>query len=201
MQKDYAKYTTRTKGRVVEPGWRRRLFWVTLVVLVTFSAWYGYDLYKTHASGLKLSALKSYATHFNQEPAKPVVDDKDTPIEVQQDNEIHFNFYTELPNNKIKPEDAERPVLAAKEEKVKEHKIGDYFVELGTFKDPSSAGEMRVSLLLAGFEAELVKILDKEQGPQYRLQQGPFVSMGEAKAIQQKLKQKGIDSSVVKKTP
>lgn len=72
-----------------------------------------------------------------------------------------------------------------------------YLLQIAAFKNKTAAGEMRVSLLLAGFEVLVIETMVANQ-PIYLLQQGPFSTLAQAKSIQEALKKKGIES-VIKK--
>lgn len=72
-----------------------------------------------------------------------------------------------------------------------------YVIQLGIFKDRMAAKELRVSLLLAGVDADVVKITVQNQD-NYRVQAGPYVSTKAAKLAQQKISRKGIESIILK---
>ena len=72
-----------------------------------------------------------------------------------------------------------------------------YILQLGAFSDSLSASKLRVSLMLAGVEAGVVKIRAGKK-ILYSVQHGPYVDMKVAEVTQRKLQQKGFES-VVKK--
>jgi cell division protein FtsN len=76
--------------------------------------------------------------------------------------------------------------------------VNKYLLQIAAFRNPTAAGEMRISLLLAGFEVEIVKAINSNQQI-YQLQQGPYPTIAQAKVMQRVLKNKGIDSVIVKK--
>ena len=67
-----------------------------------------------------------------------------------------------------------------------------YVVQLGEFKNQVGASQLRLSLLLAGVETQIIKISDHV----WRVQQGPWSSQRQAKLAQQKLGRKGFDGEV-----
>lgn len=247
MQKDYAKSSSNQNRQIVEQGWRGRLLLVAVIVLVICLVWYAYDEYEEHGDKWNFATVKSWFLDKTKDPSNPVKPVKvEKPTQAQQhDNEIQFNFYTDLPNDKITivaggdqkenpsqpdkttsdnaaPQNASQALInpassnplisknnemaaaksavADKSSKTDQAKYSSphYIVQIAAFRNASAAGDMRISLLLSGFEVNLVKSLDNEHKQLYLLQQGPFSSLFEAKAMQQKLKQRGIDS-VVKK--
>jgi cell division protein FtsN len=72
-----------------------------------------------------------------------------------------------------------------------------YIVQVGAYKSDSTASEMRVSILLAGFDVSVVKTTVGDQVV-YRIQQGPYNSLAQAKSAQKKLQAKGYDGVVQK---
>jgi cell division protein FtsN len=70
-----------------------------------------------------------------------------------------------------------------------------YVVQVGSFKSDSAASEMRISILLAGFDVSVVKIKVDDQII-YRIQEGPYNSQARAKSAQKKLQAKGFDAVV-----
>jgi cell division protein FtsN len=72
-----------------------------------------------------------------------------------------------------------------------------YVVQVGAYKSNSTASEMRISILLAGFDVKVVKTTIDDRVI-YRIQQGPFGSLARAKIAQKKLQAKGFDGVVQK---
>jgi cell division protein FtsN len=72
-----------------------------------------------------------------------------------------------------------------------------YVVQVGAYKNDSTASEMRISMLLAGFDVKVVKTSIGDHII-YRIQQGPFSSLSRAKLAQKKLQTKGYDGVVQK---
>ena len=127
---------------------------------------------------------------------------------------MHFDFYTELPNMqmaigtlaeadktpKILPAAvspaAVAPVVAKNTAATTPAKLDkQYMIQVGTYASSANAGQMRISLLLAGFDASVVKVKIGTKD-QYRVQRGPYPKMASAKAAQQALIKQGIDSEI-----
>lgn len=69
-----------------------------------------------------------------------------------------------------------------------------FILQLGEFNDRLSASQLRLSLLLAGIETDIVKTADQK----YRVQQGPFANEHQAKSAAQKLNKKGFEGSIIR---
>ena len=68
-----------------------------------------------------------------------------------------------------------------------------YTLQIAEFKNESEAGQLRLSLLLEGVEAEVVQI-----GEIFRVQQGTYTTTALAKSAQKELEKQGITSQVQK---
>lgn len=210
MPKDYAKYVSKSKRPLAERGWRKRLLWVGLLCFLLAGMTYGVYIYEHHKIQQTLGPfVKQIQSWFiktpNQQALLQIPDDSH-----EEETEIQFSFYTSLPSmqvpvqqepsshvveNKVKPS-LEKPPLTASAAVIRHEE--KYLLQVAAFKNPTAAGEMRISLLLAGFEVEIVKAMNNNQQI-YQLQQGPFETIARAKAMQQQLKNKGIESVIVKK--
>lgn len=81
----------------------------------------------------------------------------------------------------------------------KANKEPQYVVQVGAYKSYATASEIRVSILLAGFDAVVVKTMMNGQVV-YRIQQGPYSSQARAKMAQKKLQAKGFEGIIQKVT-
>lgn len=159
-------------------------------------------------------------TSNDQQSAQKLMDSSEG-MGAKPDADIQFSFYTDLANmqvsapqppsqlaNKNKTQllpvvkpveriDTNQTVIPST---VSQAKVvaERYLLQIAAFKNPTAAGEMRISLLLAGFEVEIVKAMHDSQ-LLYQLQQGPFSTVAEAKVMQRELKKKDIESVIVKK--
>ncbi len=226
MPRDYARYVSKTKRPLIERGWRKRLLLVGFLLILLTSVAYSIYLYQYNTTEDASSSIKLWVKQAKGLFVKAPIDpdtlsqaiDQSEPMDAQQDAEIQFNFYSDLatmqvsapqiPGSQVLAEDkttfavekklveVEKPVVSSADQtKVVPEK---YLLQIAAFKNPTAAGEMRISLLLAGFEAEIVKAMQNDQ-QLYQLQQGPFSSIAEAKAMQRELKKKDIESVIVKK--
>ena len=203
MQKDYAKYTFKQKPQLVEHGWRYRLLLVIFMLGILCFIGYGYYLYIKQPDRWNFSKIQSF---FIQKPEKKNTLQVVKKQEAKQENAVQFHFYTELPSGQVAPVMPEKPVEMAENKplpvpsNIENSKKGQYVLQVAAFKNVSSAGDMRISLLLAGFEVDMVKSMTDDRQLLYLIQQGPYPSLAQAKSVQKQMKQKGIESVVKKLT-
>lgn len=166
MPKDYAKNIF-MHGR--KPPKKQRRFTILLAVLLVVSAAAAFFYLKNNRRAVG------------------------TVQQVVGENSVHFDFYTDrlASESKALPVRIEEPVKSM----VPSTGTNSFIVQIGVFNSPLEVGQVRVSLLLSGIEADIVKV---RQGKDtiYRLQRGPYTSIKQAKQIQQKMKNKGIESEV-----
>ncbi len=170
MDQDYAKRFTRKPPKKRANFKKVMLIAVFLFVLVGIIgvAWKMHLWNKPHVSAF-LSR--------HQEPQKETAPD------------VRFSFYDELPTMHMS---VSNPVKETPSPPLQPPSPG-YFLQFGIFNEAAQAGQLRLSLLLSGIETKVVK---DEQN--YRLLQGPYETIVEAKGFQQKWQKKGIET-VIKK--
>jgi cell division protein FtsN len=211
MPRDYAKY------RVIQPTAKKNrwsngtiLLSALLVVMLGGGFWlYQHKTQMTLANdantGTFMSRLKMMLSHKKSASAKKPV----STVENNTPEEVHFEFYNELPNMHVPSETAEGASAPPPAPIVSTEKTADapsqkaaaikpdsqYFVQLGLYKDTNEASQTRLSLLLNGLESQVVKVTENGE-TSYRLQQGPYTTLSEAKAAQKKLQRKGVESVI-----
>lgn len=104
MPKDYAKYPYRSRRTLAE-GWAWRLLLVIVVLAVMSFGFYTVYLYNrlglSHPFQWWMTHAKLVFSHKNVDSVPPVLPEKKvTPDNAPQ--EVHFDFYTDLPNMKMK---------------------------------------------------------------------------------------------------
>lgn len=134
---------------------------------------------------------------------------------------IHFEFYTALPNMQVtlpapvmevqKKEDrvaavkkspaVNKVVVVSAEELEKElsrHFMQNtYVLQLGVFRHAASADSYHKTLAAAGFDASIITLRRAEKET-YRVQLGPFLNKVQAKEMQRKLLEKGMEGVILK---
>lgn len=212
MAKDYAKHNYKRSPK--QPiNWKRVMMVViggvaTIVVVLFFSFRMAPLFSNNPAVSAFAGRLKAtFSKHTtDKQLAKPAAEP-----------EVHFSFYNELATIRVEPslEDTSKvaapaprqpaPIASAPTAKKEiaeatapEDEGDHYVIQFATFKEAAGASQLRLSLLLTGVETEIKKIQNEQQESVYRVQQGPYATLAQAKAIQQKWQRKGIDS-VLKK--
>ncbi len=186
MRKDYAKnkMTYQPRKPKKEPAS------VVVILVVFFSAFVlssaGYWLYEHH--GVKEGAMtwvQNVEALFKSKNA--VLKTNPSSVQLKQENNVHFDFYTELPKMQVNHASA-----APTKQIVTAPASPQYVIRLGIFKDQISASQLRLSLLLAGITADIIKLADHT----YCVQQGPYTSKRQAEVMQRRVSKKGFDSEI-----
>ncbi len=220
MPKDYARYVPKTKRPLPKQGWRKRLWWVFIAGMLLAIFLSGIFYYRQHQESFNL-LVGQIKTIFMKAPKvkdKTVTVNPFSPQNAQPDSEIQFSFYTDLPAMQVavRPAVTPEPIPAKSINLIKTPSVPEkksvnstaatpmkpqaekFLLQIAAFRNPTAAGEMRITLLLSGFEVEVVKAVNNNQ-QLYQVQQGPYQSITQAKSMQRELKKKGIDSVIVKK--
>jgi len=226
MARDYAKYRLQPKQKQTENGWRNRLLLSILIGCVVGLIIFGVYIYKNTPLESPRQKFATWVTQvklfLSHKKTGASLLTKSPPMrQAKQEPEIRFNFYTELPNMQVTLPETEQvpskqalttkqnllaattktePLFPAKELKKNKNgaeNAGQYILQMGVFKNETAAGQVRVSLLLAGFEADIVKSVDGNQ-TLYRIQKGPYMTLAQVKEVQKQLQSKGIMGLVKK---
>lgn len=195
MARDYAKYNAKKRGS----NTKNRLIWLflaffLLIMVGTSTYWFFKHklplIIAEQGEPLLWTNIKKL---FHKKETKDQTHTANT-AEAAKQEEVHFDFYDELPNIKVaasSPPSASNAVVPATAPSAPKKVV--YTLQLGKFNNENEASSLRVSMLLAGVEAELEKV-----GNTYWVRQGQFSSPDKAKIAQNRLQKKGIESTVVK---
>ncbi len=209
MARDYAN------KKVASP--QRKIPRVLLVVFAVFCLLGALGIYALHYHQERvhnwLKGAKTLVSHKESVLAAAVPED-----------EVQFNFYNELPNmrvnlptaaqsNQAKPfsiivrksteqtlrsidlsTKIDESIQSALTEQAPSKPAAQFIVQINEFDNQLPASQLRLSLLLAGIETDVVKTAEGK----FRVQKGPFTNEREAKAVLRKLNLKGYDATVIK---
>jgi hypothetical protein len=211
MDRDYAKknYLRPRRKPII-----RRWTILALIVLVLVVISVLFVKYKSNTFIDESSQMTTFLTKIKSIFVKHTTTAAITKKpEDNAEQEVEFSFYNELPNMHVEvPSEAEvnnydtsHKVAKTPSQEVKSMQVTaktpalpSFILQFGVFKQASAASQLRLSLLLAGIETEVDKIQTGNDYT-YRVWQGPFATMSEAKAYQQKWQRKGIECSINKK--
>lgn len=222
MKKDFSKQYTRRAARATNKGqtlWR----WVVMMAMVAVlfcGAFIGYQYKKDPQKYPYLDTyvqqttnwIAAHRSHLRQDivKVKRLAANKNTEQE-----EIHFEFYTALPNMQmnatVQAEPAQtgvaaKPTITAPvvatvaspanlDTQALEQDIsaqinqGRYLLQLGVFRTQDSAARFQQSLADAGFQAKVITTEKKV----FKVQMGPFTNKNQARLAQIDLEKKGFN--------
>ncbi|MEO8400208.1 MAG: SPOR domain-containing protein [Gammaproteobacteria bacterium] len=213
MPKDYAKNIFTNKRKSKPREWRSPIFLLFVLGLVISGiVFYAMRLHNDNTAVASNNYMTSWFAN-----AKSLLKNKHvTPVKaakqaLTKDEGVHFDFYTELPKMQVNMPMADEPKAPETVKSLPPIELGNqidesirsaisqnkqavvqqYILELGVFNDKSSAAQLRLSLLLAGVESEVVQ--PEENGAQFRVQK-LFTNESSAKQMQKRLQKKGIES-------
>lgn len=200
MAKDYAKRNYNLKPPK-KNLWRVHVALAIVVILACAGYWtYTNRIYSVFAESQNVSVFfTKIIAMFPPKKSEPVREVQKKINTVHSEPKVHFDFYTELPNMQVRApmvDETKRTAMPSLATVSPTQTLPKgYIIQLGVFKDATSASELRFSLLLSGCEADVVKVKTKE-GERYQVQRGPFVNVTEAKRLQLQLQKKGIEGVV-----
>jgi len=187
MARDYAKIPLKTRKSP-----KKQASWLVLgmISFLILSGFYG--VYWVYTHPVTLTHFKALFTHSSS--SHPATQDV---AATEDESNVHFDFYTVLPQTKPLVTEHDNVVPPPPNKQQAANQVPQYVLLLGTYKSEVEAGELRVSLLLSGADATMVKI-GSGKNILYRIQQGPFTTLAAAKTARQKLQRKGILGEIIK---
>ena len=110
----------------------------------------------------------------------------------------HFDFYTLLP--KMEVEISDRELEEAMRSLPKSNEPSAYLLQAGSFRKFSEADGLKARLALIGIVAQIRTVIIKNNETWYRVQIGPYDTLGELKPVRRRLKQNNIDFILLRLT-
>lgn len=169
---------------------------------------------------LGLAVALGIAFYLNKTPipfisAKPRTADKDTKPPViagmpqgstatGTPEKPKFDFYKILPGNEEPVSDKElqaraaAAAAAAKKGGQQDSSKDVYFIQAGSFQNPSDADNQKARLAILGFESSVEPANLPDKGTWYRVRMGPYTKVDEINRVRQSLAQSGIEANLVK---
>src|SRR5689334_18847893 len=115
------------------------------------------------------------------------------------DEKPRFDFYRILPG-KEEPVTERQLREAAKQAGKQGAPKESYFLQVGSFPNPSDADNLKARLALMGMEANVEPANVAGKGVWYRVRLGPYTRVDEINRVRQQLTQNGMDVSLVRVT-
>ena len=113
-----------------------------------------------------------------------------------------FDFYKILPGAEetVSEKELRERLRAAKSQPPGQQEASKdvYFIQAGSFQNPSDADNQKARLAILGFESSVEPANLPDKGTWYRVRLGPYKKVEEINKVRQQLAQNGIDASLVK---
>ena len=113
-----------------------------------------------------------------------------------------FDFYKILPGTEetVSEKELRDRLKAAKSQPPGQQEASKdvYFIQAGSFQNPSDADNQKARLAILGFESSVEPANLPDKGTWYRVRMGPYQKLDEINRIRQSLAQNGIEANLVK---
>jgi cell division protein FtsN len=113
-----------------------------------------------------------------------------------------FDFYKILPGAEetVSEKELRERLRAAKSQPPGQQEASKdvYFIQAGSFQNPSDADNQKARLAILGFESSVEPANLPDKGTWYRVRLGPYKKVEEINKVRQQLATNGIDASLVK---
>ncbi|HUN67819.1 MAG TPA: SPOR domain-containing protein [Burkholderiales bacterium] len=109
-----------------------------------------------------------------------------------------FDFYRILPGSEEPVSEKELKDAAKTAKTQPEAGKGVYFIQAGSFQNPSDADNQKAKIAILGFESSVEPTVLPDKGTWYRVRLGPYTTLEELNRVRRTLSQNGIDASLVK---
>jgi cell division protein FtsN len=224
MKKDVERKSYAIKQTASAKSTKRRWMLSSLVIITLCAAIIITSQYKKPS--IVSAKLASYSMRIQNWIAERKNHLHQDIIKVQQiaankndnDQQIHFEFYTALPNMQVSVadlsarDDRSAPKVVAVKKTVNtaiinadqlerelnsEMKQSQYVVQLDVFKNAASAEQYRMTLSQAGLDANIVNAVIAGKN-RFRVQVGPFGNKDQVRVAQRQMLKKGISGIVQK---
>ena len=158
---------------------------------------------------------------------EPAVPAKDNPAQAERDKpDVKFTFYDTLRDRKVNISEwmagEDDPREDADEEAVEERVAGEesgenvaeqeqyaaldrdaqddvtgYVLQVGSFRDFSSADQVKAQLALLGIFADIQRVMLNEQDVRHRVRLGPYTGVDEMRDVRSRLRDNGIEFMLI----
>jgi len=109
-----------------------------------------------------------------------------------------FDFYKILPGGEEPVSEKELKDAAKAGKHAPEATRGVFFIQAGSFQNPSDADNQKAKIAILGFESSVEPTALPDKGTWYRVRLGPYTTLEDLNKVRRVLTQNGIDASLVK---
>ena len=131
------------------------------------------------------------------DPAKPATV-AGMPQGAAKGDKPKFDFYKILPGSEEPVSEKELNDAGKSAKGHPEATRGVYFIQAGSFQNPSDADNLKAKIAILGFESSVEPSVLPDKGTWYRVRLGPYTTLDELNRVRRTLSQSGIDASLVK---
>jgi len=135
-----------------------------------------------------------------QAPAEAVRDVRsDSKEAVPPPPKPRFDFYTLLPEMEVLV--PEQEITGKPEQGVRQvEQPGTYLLQVGSFRSSEQAERFKAEMALLGLETSIQKVTIDNKTTWHRVRVGPFSDLDDLNSTRRLLKQRGVESTLVKVT-
>ncbi len=138
------------------------------------------------------------ASNANRAASGKNSNDAKAPAEPAASAKPRFDFYTILPELEVALPDQEPSAKPKSTGAAQAGKPDAYILQAGSFKSFEEADRLKANLNLIGIEAAIQTVTVNNKDTWHRVQIGPYQDLAELNAVRARLKQKNIDTVLLK---
>jgi len=175
--------------------------WVGVISGLLIGLFVAFLVYiKMQAAPVQQVFVKETIPLPQQAPAEKAPDaQKDSKEAVAAPSKPRFDFYTLLPEMEVLV--PEQEITGKPEQGVRQvEQPGTYFLQVGSFRNSEQAERFKAELALLGLETGIQKVTIDNKTTWHRVRVGPFSVLDDLNSTRRLLKQRGVESTLVKVT-
>jgi cell division protein FtsN len=175
--------------------------WVGVISGLLIGLFVAFLVYiKMQAAPVQQVFVKETIPLPQEAPAEAVHDvRKDGKEAIPPPPKPRFDFYTLLPEMEVLV--PEQEITGKPEQGVRQvEQPGTYFLQVGSFRNSEQAERFKAELALLGLETGIQKVTIDNKTTWHRVSVGPFSDLDDLNRTRRLLKQRGVESTLVKVT-
>ena len=188
MSRDYVKSSSKKNKRSSkskpQPKQIKRLPWFMFGLVTGLSFVFG-------------SAMKDWTNELLKETAPSLVKKQPAKKKEQKKSDVHFDFYTILPEMEVVVPDRKTATITDKS-LPRIEQSGTYILQTGSFKTMKDADKLKAKLALLGFNPSIQTVTINNKDTWHRVRVGPFDNLAKLNNARTKLSENKIASVLLK---